>query len=100
MEFCLIMYYVYLVVMCIHMKQMKKLEKSVEAERKKVAELQEAPEKCASEIQELEEQQEELVEKKSQEEKNLEKVMENIKTETQVRCATHTHLAYYRIMSE
>ena len=79
---------VYLVVLCIHMKQMKKLEKSVEAERKKVAELQEAPEKCASEIQELEEQQEELVEKKSQEEKNLEKVMENIKTETQVRfCA-------------
>jgi len=56
----------------------------VESERKKVAELQEAPEKCASEIKELEEKQEDLQEKKQEEEKSMLKIMENIKSETEV----------------
>jgi chromosome segregation ATPase len=64
--------------------QIKKLEKSVELERKKVSELQQAPEKCAAEIQQLEEEQEDLVERRSLEEKALEAVMENIRSETEV----------------
>ncbi|XP_067949380.1 structural maintenance of chromosomes protein 4-like [Watersipora subatra] len=62
--------------------KIKKLEKSLEAEGKKVMELQQAPAKCAEEIQQLEELQEDLLERKAQEEKAVEKVMENIKLET------------------
>ena len=58
----------------------------MESERKKVAELQQAPEKCSEEIKELEEQQEELMETKAKEEKCVEKVMANIRTETEVGC--------------
>ena len=64
--------------------QIKKLEKSVEMERKKVSELQQVPEKCAEEIKQLEDAQEDLVARKEMEEKSVEKVMENIKCETEV----------------
>jgi len=49
-----------------------------------VADLQELPEKCTSEIKELEEEQEDLVEGKKQAEKDCERVMEGIRSETKV----------------
>lgn len=69
----------------------------METERKKVAELQEAPEKCASEIRELEEAQEDLVDRKGREEKCVEKVMENIKSETQVSACIEYSLVAERV---
>ena len=70
--------------------QIKKLEKNVELERKKVDELQEAPEKYGAEIEELEETKQFLEERKAAETKAMEKVISNIQNETKVCFTTPT----------